>query len=108
MGGEYVSDWRVGSSLQWRGSGGQVITKGVIIEIEPENVLRHSLFSSPDSQSVMATLTYQLDEKDGCTTVRVREDFANPLTDQEYAESVEGWNAALAAVKGIAERTKSD
>jgi uncharacterized protein YndB with AHSA1/START domain len=107
MGGEYVSDWKVGSALQWRSSSGQILTNGMILEIEQEKLLKHTLFASPESSSVMATLTYELNEKDGCTCVQIREDFTNPITEQELLDSKEGWNAALSGAKEIAEKLAS-
>ncbi len=104
MGGEYVSDWKVGSSLGWRGMDGNILTKGIIKKIEPERLLQHSLFVSPDSESIMATLIYELEEKDNKTFVRVTEDFTDPITDQEYIDSMAGWEAALSAAKELAEK----
>lgn len=104
MGGEYVSDWSVGSTLKWKGSNGQILTSGIIQEIEPQKILRHTLFSAPDSSEVMATLTYKFSEKDGKTTVHVREEFTRSITDEERADAIAGWNAALASAKEIAEK----
>lgn len=103
MGGEYVSDWKVGSLLQWKGTAGQILTSGTIIKIEPEKLLQHTLFTSPESSSIMATLTYKLEEKGDKTTVHIREDFTNPISGQEYTDALDGWNGALSAAKEIAE-----
>jgi len=104
MGGEYVSDWKVGSTLKWKGPNGQIFTNGVILKIVPEKILQHSLFTTPDSSEVMATLTYEFSEVNNRTTIHIREDFAKPITDKEYEDSLEGWNGALTAAKEIAEK----
>ena len=106
MGGEYVSDWKVTSHLRWKGLNGQVLTDGIILEIEPEKLLKHTLLNSGASSDsdIMATLTYEFNEKDGYTTIGVREDFTNPVSEQEHADSLLGWNAALNAAKEIAEK----
>lgn len=104
MGGQYVSDWEVGSLLQWRGLSGQILTSGTILEIEPEKVLQHNLFITPESSSVMAVLTYNLVEAGDKTTVHIHENFTSPISDQEYTDALEGWNGALTAAKEIAEK----
>ena len=104
MGGEYVSDWKVGSSLSWKGINGNILTRGIISKIEPEKLLQHSLFLNPESESVIAVLTYELHENDGVTSVKIKEEFTSPITDQEYSDSIEGWSAALSATKELAEK----
>jgi uncharacterized protein YndB with AHSA1/START domain len=106
MGGEYVSDWQVGSSLLWKGSDGQLQTNGSILKIEAEKLLRHNLFdlAVPETQSVLSVITYEFREQDGRTMLRAREDFSQPLDDVGYAAVLEGWDAALHSVKEIAEQ----
>ena len=104
MGGKYVSDWKVGSLLQWQNLSGQILTNGMILEIEPQRILKHDLFSNPESSSVIATLTYTFSESDKRTTISIREDFVNPITEQEYSDSIEGWKSALSGAKKIAEK----
>jgi uncharacterized protein YndB with AHSA1/START domain len=102
MGGEYVSDWNVGSSFGWKGLDGKMITNGTIIKIEPEKLLQHNLFNSVGS--INSVITYEFDEKHRVTTVHAREEFTKPITDEEYADAAEGWDAALLAVKETAEK----
>jgi uncharacterized protein YndB with AHSA1/START domain len=102
MGGEYVSDWEVGSSLGWKGLDGEMLTQGTIMKIEPERLLQHTLLNSVGSTG--SVITYEFDEKNKVTTVQAREDFANPIIDDEYEDAAEGWEAALRALKETAER----
>jgi uncharacterized protein YndB with AHSA1/START domain len=104
MGGEYVSDWNVGSSFGWKGLDGKRMTNGTIMKIELGRLLQHTLLDSIGSTN--SVITYEFDEKNGKTTLHAREDFTNPISDPEYEDAVDGWNAALRAVKETAERTK--
>jgi len=102
IGGEYVSDWKVGSSFGWKGLDGKMITNGTILKIEPENLLQHNLFNSVGS--VNSVITYEFSEKNGVTTLYAREDFTQPVIDKEYADAAKGWEAALLSVKETAEK----
>lgn len=107
MGGEYVSDWQVGSSLRWKGASGELQTNGTILKIEPEKLLQHNLLSA-DSQtapSVTSVITYEFHEQAGHTELRAREEFAQAVNDAEYSDALEGWEAALQSVKAIAEKS---
>ena len=106
MGGEYISEWKVGSSFSWKGLDGQILTNGSIMAIEPEKLLQHRLLSSDATspESVISVITYKFDEENGRTTIRAREDFSHPVSDEEFDGAVEGWEAALQSVKEIAEK----
>jgi len=102
MGGEYVSDWKVGSSFGWKGPDGKMLTNGRIIEIIPEQLLQHELFNSVGS--IHSVITYEFVGKDQATALQAREEFAAPITEEEYADAMDGWEAALLAVKETAEK----
>jgi uncharacterized protein YndB with AHSA1/START domain len=102
MGGEYVSDWKVGSPFGWKELDGKMITNGTIMNIEPEKLLQHNLFNSVGSTN--SVITYEFHEKNRVTTLHAREDFTKAINDEEYADAVEGWDAALLAVKETAEK----
>lgn len=102
IGGEYVSDWKVGSSFGWKGLDGRMVTNGTILKIEPEKLLQHNLLNSVGS--VNSIITYEFSEKNGVTTLYAQEDFTQPVTDKEYVDAVEGWDAALLSVKETAEK----
>lgn len=101
MGGEYVSEWKVGSSFGWKGADGRMVTQGAIRQIVPEQLLQHLLLDSVGT--IDSVITYEFAGKNQATTLHAREEFARPITDQEYADAVEGWDAALRAVKETAE-----
>ena len=103
MGGEYVSDWKVGSTFGWKASDGTMLTNGTILQIEPEKLLKHNLLNPDDT--VISVITYDLREQNGRTILHASENFTNPINDKEYADAVDGWDAALIALKELAEKT---
>ncbi len=103
MGGEYISDWKVGSSFGWKDTNGQMLTSGKILKIEQESVLQHSLFYPESNDSIMAIITYNLHESNGLTTVSIQEDFSSPINEVEREASEQGWIAALTIVKQLLE-----
>ena len=104
MGGEYVSDWKEGSSFGWKGLNGQLLTNGKILKIEKNVILMHSLFYPDINDGIMAIITYSLHEHNGQTTVSIKEDFTNPITDEEKAAAEQGWIAALTMAKQLLEK----
>lgn len=107
MGGEYVSDWKVGSSFGWKALDGKMYTNGKIIEIIPEKLLKHNNYSLKDTKqtdSTISVLTYEFREKNKSTVIYAREDFTTPIDDFAYSRVSDGWNEALADVKEVAER----
>lgn len=106
IGGEYVSEWKAGSSFSWKGLDGQILTNGSILKIEPEQLLQHNLINSasPSTESILSVVTYEFHEENGITTIRAREEFSHPVNDEEYASAMEGWDVALHSVKEIAEK----
>jgi uncharacterized protein YndB with AHSA1/START domain len=101
MGGEYVSDWQVGSPIQFKGLDGQILTNGVILKFEPEKILQHRLFNSVGSAE--SIITYEFQAQDSKTILHSREEFAEAIADDVYNDARAGWDAALLTVKNIAE-----
>jgi uncharacterized protein YndB with AHSA1/START domain len=106
MGGEYVSEWKVGSHFSWKSLDGQILTNGSILKIHPEKILQHNLFSSdaPSKEIIVSVITYEFHEQNGLTTILAREEFSHPLNDEGLAAATEGWDDALQAVRAIAEK----
>ncbi|MRG45561.1 hypothetical protein GFS24_10570 [Chitinophaga sp. SYP-B3965] len=103
IGGEYVSDWKVGSSFGWKGTDGNMYTHGSILQIEPTKLLQHNLFNPEDGHSVLSVITYTLQDNGEATTLLAREDLVYDMSGKEYEDAVTGWDAALQAVKVVAE-----
>lgn len=97
MGGEYITDWKAGSSFGWKGTDGKMYTQGLILQIIPYQLLQHRLFK-PDGHSVLSTITYELQDQQGATLLLAKED---PV--ESYEDASAGWDGALQAVKDLAE-----
>lgn len=103
MGGEYVTNWETGSPFGWKGSDGMMYTNGIILQIEPGVLLQHSLFDPGDNTRVASIITYHFIDKGGGTILSAREELFTEMNESEYKDASEGWDAALGAVKKIAE-----
>ncbi|TGN08289.1 SRPBCC family protein [Leptospira ilyithenensis] len=108
MGGEYVTNWKQGSSFGWKGLDGKMLTRGKILEIEPDSYFKHSLFETiaseeGDSPIINSVITYRFEKEDEFTELIGREDFKVPINQKEYENIRSGWKLALEAVKATAE-----
>ncbi|MDB5129507.1 SRPBCC domain-containing protein [Mucilaginibacter sp.] len=103
MGGEYVSDWKVGSPFGWKGVNGRQYTYGEIMEIEAGKLLKHKLFNRQDKSLIASEITYKFEENNGITTLFAREELSQSIDEEDYKEAVQGWDTALYAVKQLAE-----
>src|ERR1700751_1184209 len=80
FGTEAVSDWKVGSTLVFRGvwEGKEYEDKGFILELEKEKKLKYSYWSSfsgtKDVPENYAHVTYELSEQSGETVFQLTQD----------------------------------
>ncbi len=116
FGCETVSDWKVGSSLLWKGEyDGQsiVFVKGNIIAIDPEKFLAYTVID-PNNNDILdlpenyLTVTYSLTQEDHHTTLTVTQGDYSKVAEGEkrYQESYnngEGWNPILVQIKNLVE-----
>jgi uncharacterized protein YndB with AHSA1/START domain len=112
---ETVSDWKVGSSLLWKGSyeGKEMIfVKGIIVDIKPEKYLAYTTFdpnsTMKDVPENYLTVTYELSSENGQTVLKVTQgDYSKVAEgDRRYQESYnggEGWNPILVEIKKVVE-----
>ncbi len=109
LGGDYVTDWKVGSSIGWRTlEDGVLNTRGEILAIEPGKLLKHTLFTTLEPKAgepsaVHSTLTYTLRQMGAKTILTAREEFEQALTHAELADAEKGWQGALQTLKMLAE-----
>ncbi|MCU0325378.1 MAG: SRPBCC domain-containing protein, partial [Spirosomaceae bacterium] len=108
FGCETVSDWQVGSKLDWRGNyEGQemVFVTGRIINIISERLLAYTTFDPngmiEDILENHTTVTYSLESAENLTLLRVTQgDFSTVADGQRRFEEVynngEGWQPILA------------
>lgn len=104
IGGEYVTDWKTGSTFGWKGLDGRMHTRGTILHIEKEKLLQHNLLDPEGSELITSVITYSFEGKDGYTILSAVEEMAEPLAEEEYEEASAGWDLALMAVKETAEK----
>ena len=103
MGGYYDTDWKAGSSFGFKKADGNRLTNGILIEFQPERLIKHSLFES-NSETIMAIITYELQKKDGYTLLTGKEELAQPLDKETFEDASAGWELALKGVKELAEK----
>jgi uncharacterized protein YndB with AHSA1/START domain len=116
FGCETVCDWKVGSPLIWKmmHEGKEFIpVKGHIKGIDPGKHLAYTVIDPhnpniPDIPENYLTVTYDLIEEQGGTTLRVTQGDYNKVADGEkrYKDSYnngEGWNPILQLIKAQVE-----
>ena len=109
FGAEVVSDWRVGSSIAWRGEwqGRAFEDRGVILEAQPERTLRFSHFSPlsglPDEPENYHDVTIELADEGTGTRVNLSQD--NNSSEQAREHSEKNWAAMLTALKAFLEES---
>jgi len=115
FGCETVSDWKIGSPLLWRGNyegNEMVFVKGHIVELQPEKLLAYTVIDPnnaevPDIPENYLTVTYQLNEADGQTELRVSQGDYATVADGEnrYHHTLEegGWQSILDSLKEMVE-----
>ena len=104
MGGEYVSEWKVGSSFGWKGKNSSLYTNGIILELEPGKLLKHSLLDLKDKNTLLSVITYEFVKNGAGTILSATEEINYKMTDHQFQEASEGWDAALQLVKYVAEQ----
>jgi uncharacterized protein YndB with AHSA1/START domain len=102
-----VSDWKVGAPIVWKGvwEGKPYEDKGVILDLQPEHVLRYSHFSplsgQPDVPENYHTVTIELSTRGTGTLVRLSQD--NNSTEEDREHSARNWGTMLASLKKFLE-----
>ncbi len=115
FGCETVSDWKIGSTLLWKGTyegKEMVFVKGNIVDIQPEKLLVYTVIdpnsTMPDVPENYLTVTYKLKNLNGTTFLTVTQGDYSVVAEGErrYKEAYnngEGWNPILVQVKAIVE-----
>lgn len=103
LGGEYITEWKVGSDFGWKGLGGKMYTNGIILQLDPKKLIQHSLLN-PEDKTVRSIITYKFEDTPGTTQLLAEENLTYEMSDKDFEEANEGWNIALTAVKEVAEK----
>jgi uncharacterized protein YndB with AHSA1/START domain len=116
FGCETVSDWKPGSSLEWKGEyeGKEMIfVKGTILEINPGKFLAYTTIDPhsniDDVSENYLTVTYDLKPENGHTVLTVTQGDYSKVAEGErrYNEAWnngEGWNPILVQIKALVEQ----
>jgi len=104
MGGEYATDWKVGSSFGWKNLIGNMYTSGIILQVETDKLLKHNLFEPEDNTQISSVITYRLKGNKGNTTLSAQEEINFDMTSAQLKEVKNGWEFALGKVKETAEK----
>lgn len=108
FGTEMTADWRVGGAVTYRGQweGKAYQDKGSVLVYEPEKRLRTTYFSSmsglEDKPESYSTVTYELSEAGGWTTLTVTQD--NNPSPESAEHSAQNWELVLANLKNVVEK----
>lgn len=107
FGTKVVTDWRKGSPITWQGEwqGTSYKDKGVILEIEPQQLLKYSHYSplsgKPDVPENYHTVTIELSREGEQSVVLLSQD--NNDTEEARAHSEENWQSMLEGLKNVVE-----
>jgi uncharacterized protein YndB with AHSA1/START domain len=106
MGGEYVSDWKVGGPIGWKGKDGKMYTHGTILQIEPAKLLKHDLRQLDGSNELLSVITYRFTESGATTLITASEELNYHADESQLDDMADGWEFALLAIKNIGEGLK--
>jgi uncharacterized protein YndB with AHSA1/START domain len=107
FGAKVESTWKPGDPIVWKGEwkGKPYEDKGVVIEANPDHVLRYTHFSplsgAPDVPESYHTVTIELSDQGRSTFVELSQDH-NP-TDAARSASERNWHVMLQGLKKTAE-----
>ena len=108
FGTEAISDWKVGSPITYKGvwEGKSYEDKGKILQIVPEKLFQSTYWSSiggsEDRPENYATVTYELEARNGSTILTVSQD--NIADEKEVGHMKKNWNMVLETIKKLLEK----
>ncbi|PLS03239.1 SRPBCC family protein [Neobacillus cucumis] len=103
------STWEMDSPVYWKGQDGTVIVEGNVTAVEPNKLLRFTVFDVRMEERPAVTeedgITFKLAEKEGQTLLQVLQGDFSAMTDGQYYRdaSAEIWDKVLPKVKRMAE-----
>lgn len=103
MGGVYKTEWKPGSFFGWQNLSGVQVTYGKLLEYRPGEFLKHELFTGREMEEISSVISYATVFKHDHTVLHATEELMEELTDAEFGDAVSGWEAALEALKKLAE-----
>lgn len=113
FGCEVLSEWKVGSTILWKGKeDGVLYVKGRIVTLEPEKKLAFTVFdpnaSYEDIPANYLTATYTLEAAQGTTLLTVTQGDYAAVEDgaHRYRDTLAqgGWSSVLESIKNLLEQ----
>lgn len=107
FGTEAISDWKVGSTIVFRGlwEGKTYEDRGIILAIEPNKLLRYNYWSSmsgiPDAPENYANITYSLSSTNEMTALDIIQDGI--ATEEARKHSEDNWIVVFNGMKKLLE-----
>jgi uncharacterized protein YndB with AHSA1/START domain len=105
------STWELGSPVLWKGQDGTVIVEGNVTALEPNKLLRFTVFDVRSEERPQVTeedgITFKLSEENGKTMLHILQGDFSAMTDGKiYRDaSAEIWDKVLPKVKQLAENS---
>ena len=109
FGSEVRTDWKPGSPITWQGEfeGRKYMDKGEIITVEPGRRLENTHFSpltgQEDRPENYHRVSYELQQTDGGTSVRLTQDNSSSAEEAEHSAAT--WQMMLDGLKKVAEQS---
>ena len=103
-----ISDWKVGSPLEFKGEweGKEYHDKGTILKSEKNKLFQYTYLSSmsgkEDIPENYATVTYELSAKNGSTTLKILQDGNETQESKQHSE--QNWSYVLNSMKDLLEK----
>ncbi len=103
-----ISDWKVGSPLEFKGEweGKEYHDKGTILKSEKDKLFQYTYLSSmsgkEDIPENYATVTYELSLKDGQTNLKILQDGNDTEESKKHHE--DNWSYMLKSIKDLLEK----
>ena len=107
FGTEVVTDWKVGSSIIWRGvwQGKSYEDRGMVLKYEPMKIVETTYWSSmsglSDSEENYKIVRYELFAKENSVEIVITQD--NNLTEDSRKHSEQNWRMVLDKLKKLLE-----
>lgn len=111
FGTDAISDWKVGSSIIFKGEwqGKTYEDKGTILEVVPGKLLKYTYWSSlsglQDDQENYLDITYELTESNDSTILTITQENIPDENTKEHTE--DNWKKVLTDLKNLLE-TKTE
>lgn len=104
------SAWEPGSPVLWKDQDGTVIVEGTVTALEPNRLLRFTVFDVRSARPPVTEedgITYELTEQSGKTTLQLLQgDFSRMANGEHYRRlSSDIWDRVLPIIKALAEQS---